>query len=421
MKKNKYIKKIILFMLMLCTLFVLTGCVALEPDFESSEEGTMEMGDIGFDEDEFLEEEEEKDDTPDDSEKEYTGETEKEDISEKESSSKKMDEFYYNQLSEEDKATYLELWEGIKDHEDVIVLYDCDWNNIGTVFESVLYDHPEIYWVGWFQGVSYKSEGGRYEVSPEYFYGKRECEELDKQIKAVREEFLMGAAAKQTDYEKIQYTYEFLAKKVQYGGETRLCQNIETPLVHNQTVCAGYAKATKYLLGLLDIEVIYAIGEATNSEGKTEAHAWNIVNCEGDYCFVDTTWGDNDTTNINNYSYLCCDENLFFKSHVPDTRFDYPDCTTNKWDYYILNDMYYEEFSTQKIVEQMRSDIKKGEEVSMFKFENQSDYEQLLRVLTNNVFVEWGDELGEEANLLDGLSYTYNDRSFVCEIYWQYK
>ena len=69
----------------------------------------------------------------------------------------------------------------------------------------------------------------------------------------------------------------------------------------------------------------------------------------------------------------------------------------------------------------MRSDIKKGEEVSMFKFENQSDYEQLLRVLTNNVFVEWGDELGEEANLLDGLSYTYHDRSFVCEIYWQYK
>lgn len=419
---------------MLCTLLMLSGCVALEPDFENSEDATMEMGDIGFDEDEFLEEEEEidffvdlEDDTDDDMDS-----SEQEDLTDKkkESSAKKLDGFYYNQLDDEGKEIYLSLWEGFKDHADTIELKAYDANTVADIFSGVLRDHPEIYWVDWFQGVSYRSEEGRYDVTPSYFYGKNECEDIDRQIKEVRDEFMMGAGSKITDYEKIKYTFEFLVGSVEYGGEPRLCQNIETPFVHKQTVCGGYAKATKYLLDLLDVECIYVIGNASNSSGATESHAWNIVKCDGEYCLVDSTWGDPTSQdgskpqgmeNIN-YDYLCCNDEFLSKSHTPDVKYDYPDCTTNKWNYFILNDMYYEEFNTQEFIEHIRRDINNGKEISYFRFKNQSDYQQFVGVLSNNVFIEWGGELAEEKERFNGITYTYgyDDRNYGCTVYWKY-
>ena len=69
----------------------------------------------------------------------------------------------------------------------------------------------------------------------------------------------------------------------------------------------------------------------------------------------------------------------------------------------------------------MKKDIGNKENLSVFKFENQSDYQQLVRILTNSIFKELGDELGEDQQKLEGIEYQTNDRNFVCKIYWKYK
>ena len=57
-----------------------------------------------------------------------------------------------------------------------------------------------------------------------------------------------------------------------------------------------------------------------------EAHAWNLVKCDGEYYYVDTTWGDpvflqeeNALETIGNeitYDYLCCSDDELLKTHT---------------------------------------------------------------------------------------------------------
>ena len=66
-------------------------------------------------------------------------------------------------------------------------------------------------------------------------------------------------------------------------------QSIAGAFWKKQAVCAGYAGAVQYLLERLDIPCIYVEGDAANS---TQGHAWNIVELNGQYYYVDATNGD---------------------------------------------------------------------------------------------------------------------------------
>ena len=57
-------------------------------------------------------------------------------------------------------------------------------------------------------------------------------------------------------------------------------------------VCDGYAKTFYFLCKMNGIDCIMVTGTATNSNGKTEAHAWNKVKINDKWYAVDVTWDD---------------------------------------------------------------------------------------------------------------------------------
>ena len=60
-------------------------------------------------------------------------------------------------------------------------------------------------------------------------------------------------------------------------------------LVEGQAICMGYANTFQLFMDLLDIPCVTVIGA---SGGSREDHAWNLVQLDGDWYAVDTTWDD---------------------------------------------------------------------------------------------------------------------------------
>ena len=111
----------------------------------------------------------------------------------------------------------------------------------------------------------------------------------------------------------------------------------------------------QYLLERLGIECIYVVGTAQGQE----AHAWNIVKCDGEYYHVDATFGDpvflgaesgeDLPPDIIYYDYLCCTDQEILKDHTPADGFAYPACVSDDLNYYRMNGIYFDAYDPQTI------------------------------------------------------------------------
>ena len=92
-------------------------------------------------------------------------------------------------------------------------------------------------------------------------------------------------------------------------------------------VCEGYARSFKYLMDALEIPCVVVIGEATNSNGETENHAWNYVQLDSRWYAIDATWDDpvivggGSLNNASKYKYFLKDGATFSKDHIPSGQF----------------------------------------------------------------------------------------------------
>ena len=84
-----------------------------------------------------------------------------------------------------------------------------------------------------------------------------EQKDREQEIREEAREWLAGAPGEAGDFEKIQYVYETIVDQVEYKEEAPDGQNIYSVLVNRQSVCAGYAKATQYLLEQLGVFCTY--------------------------------------------------------------------------------------------------------------------------------------------------------------------
>ena len=125
------------------------------------------------------------------------------------------------------------------------------------------------------------------------FTSKEQIDQCESQVIAVKNQILNQIAGK-NDIEKMRYIHDYLVDTIEYDqtfGEKNI-YNIYGALVSKTCVCEGYAKASQYLLNEAGLENIIITGTATNSDGKTENHAWNYVNIDEKWYAIDTTWDD---------------------------------------------------------------------------------------------------------------------------------
>ena len=334
--------------------------------------------------------------------------------------------FYYKQLNSAEQLIYRELLQGVQDMEACISLHAGRDDRPEKVYEYLLYDRPELFWcMGSSQMTVYEE---RTEFYPAYVCAEDEREWRQDEIDAAVQECRAGIDGSASEYDRIRYVYEYLVNTVDYDEDAPDNQNIYSALVGKRSVCAGYSRAAQYLLNGMGIECIYVVGTAQGQE----AHAWNIVNCDGKYYQMDVTFGDpvflssesgeNLPANIIYYDYLCCTDGEIRADHTPSDEVAYPSCESDDLNYYRMNGMYYDSCDPQILLSDMNDSIYEGREMFVCKFSSSEIYQNAHDSVIEELFPKAAQTLGSVYGLAQ-VKYTYIEDETHNKItgFWNYQ
>ena len=228
--------------------------------------------------------------------------------------------------------------------------------DIEHIFYCVCMDHPELFYVTGYSFVTHmigdKVVG--YVFSGSYAYDRETALHKEKEIEWAAKDFLSGlpnGGKNAGDYEKIKYVYEKLILETEYSLDAPDNQSIYSALVGKLSVCQGYAKAMQYLLNELGVECTLVQGEV-----QGEPHGWNLVKADGEYYYVDVTWGDNSyhpnsgpTAAPEILDYLLVTSDEMCKERRIEEIVPLPNCTATSDNYFIRENAYFESLDEYRL------------------------------------------------------------------------
>ena len=299
-------------------------------------------------------------------------------------------EYYFGLLTEDEKKIYREMLSGIQERQDEFYLTSSNEQLISKVYHALLKDHPELFWVHNREEVyttAYK--GTDYcRFSPGYTYTDQEIQEIMAFMEHALEEVKEQITQDMSAYDKVKTVYTYLIDHAEYeaSGDD---QNIAGIFWKKKAVCAGYARAVQYLLEQLGVPCIYVEGNARNGD---EGHAWNIVFLDGDWYYIDPTWGDASyqreegeetptLTETVNYDYFCVTTQEIERTHSMDDNQLLPVCNAVQDQYYRHEGLYLQSADKEKIDEIFARAAQKGAPMVCFQCADDTVYQEVYRLL----------------------------------------
>lgn len=251
----------------------------------------------------------------------------------------------YPFLKENEKQVYVKVVTMLSNFGTEVNVNGVTTEEAERVLSAIDYDHPEIFWTGEFSYYYDEKNMSVSRIMVVYPYNKAEKDRRQAEIDSAFQDYLAGITANMDEYEKVKYTYEYVIKNTVYREDLQDDQNIYSVFGKKGSVCAGYSKAIQYLLKHSGIECSYVAGEAIGQG----AHAWNIVRVDGEYYYLDATWGEfNVEDNVEPeksifYDYFCVTTEELLKSHQPDEAIiKYPEFTATAANYFVKEKRLYD-------------------------------------------------------------------------------
>ena len=306
--------------------------------------------------------------------------------------------YAYNTLTETEKIWYRGINRILGQMQEKQVLSatgfeeGLDETNIEHIFQCVLNDHPEYFYV---DGYTYTvfSLGQRkikIEFTGTYNRDFESAKEGHAFIQEIMQSIVAGIDENASEYEKVKYVYDTVILSTEYNLNASDNQNIYSVFVNRSSVCQGYAKAAQYLLSHLGVESTLVIGQVHTGE----SHAWNLVKIDGEYYYMDATWGDasylmeeDDASNIKsslpdiNYDYLCVTTEQIMRTHSIQSEVPMPDCNAIAANYYVQEETFLKNIDAEVLRHIFSKAKEKGKEQVTFMCADNGIYQDVNRYL----------------------------------------
>ena len=270
--------------------------------------------------------------------------------------------FCYSHLNKDQQLCYEKIRKAVEQHREYLLWNNncCDFNMLNKILMYVTFDYPEYFWYsneGCYIEYNY-SDKVPMKVNFKYEYSRDEVYQINDSIYPEVKKYLESVSNLTSDYERALNAYEYIINNTTYDNiranagykafedmdkEAIPCWNITGVFINHDAICRGYAQAYQYLMNLQGIECGYVYGEG---------HCWNIIKLDGDWYYVDVTWGDPvtaisyaDTGEVRyvedgiDYSYFCMTTEQLLQLHTPDAEInpELPQCTATKYNYFEMN------------------------------------------------------------------------------------
>jgi len=243
--------------------------------------------------------------------------------------------YAYDTLNDSEKDLYNKIFDAAKTMQWKVdaSVDDLTWKK---VFGIVYNQEPQLFYV-----VGSKVLNGRIAFQP---LTNDQIKSMTDEINKTADALVAEANKLSTEYDKLLYFHDWIVLNCTFDGEDEYSRTIYGGLVTKKVQCLGYAKTMQFLCDKAGIHSMVITGA-----GETASHAWNVVNLDGDWYNLDTTWDDPvlDPVVPNNLShryFLVKDSEIHNISHFNinekvsgDDKFLYftpPACTADKYNYF---------------------------------------------------------------------------------------
>ena len=257
----------------------------------------------------------------------------------------------YQLISDNEKALYIEIYtwaielaeycDVVRDYQYYrwfthyalidLLEYDITATRALEIFNMVVFDNPEFIHLSLTDTAVSEDEDERLlglAISSDYTDStstdslKDDLDRLESKLSLVE-----NAIVGMSDYEKICFIFRFILDNCEYAldGDGNPIADEDTvslagAMLNQLAICEGYALAFNYLCDQMGISSYIIVSTELN-------HAWNMVELDGEWYYVDATWSD--TSDI---YFLLLGSQSFNETHgVFDEMIEYP--AANEDDY----------------------------------------------------------------------------------------